>query len=190
MKIESPAEDKIIVELSEKDMQELDITYEEMDYSALETRRVIRCVLDAAGRALGRELDLTRRMMIEAMPESGGGCILSFTMLEKRSVYRLGTSVLKKHSEYLMCGFDSAAELMECFKVFPSVSSYPESSLYESGGRYRLLMKCNEEAPALRRHFEEYCRELSFEKRDYEFTREHWKAIKENSAVQSLAKFS
>ena len=57
MQINSPAENRIVVELSAQDMIELDITYEDMDYSAIETMRVIWTLLDAAGKYLGRELD-------------------------------------------------------------------------------------------------------------------------------------
>ena len=60
MKINSPAEDRIIVDLTQQDMTELDITYEDMDYSTIETRRVIWTLLDKAGRILGRELDPSR----------------------------------------------------------------------------------------------------------------------------------
>ena len=52
MKINSPAEDRIIVDLTDEDLRELDITYEDMDYSTIETRRVIWTVLDAAGKGL------------------------------------------------------------------------------------------------------------------------------------------
>ena len=49
MKINSPAEDRIIVDLTDEDLRELDITYEDMDYSTIETRRVIWTVLVASG---------------------------------------------------------------------------------------------------------------------------------------------
>ena len=38
MNIETPQEDKIIVDLSSEDMTELDITFDNMDYSNIETR--------------------------------------------------------------------------------------------------------------------------------------------------------
>lgn len=81
MKIESPTGNKIIVELSEQDMLELDITYEELDYSTSETRRVIWTLLDRAGKQLGRAIDPTKRMMIEALPCRDGGCTVCFTIL-------------------------------------------------------------------------------------------------------------
>ena len=93
MKINSPAEDKIIVDLTRQDMLELDITYEAMDYSTIETRRVIWTVLGEAGKFLGRELDPSRRMIIEASQKPEGGCTLCFTILDERK-----KSVSQKHT--------------------------------------------------------------------------------------------
>jgi hypothetical protein len=46
LKIEAISDEKILVALSDKDMDELQITYDEMDYSNIETRRVIWTILD------------------------------------------------------------------------------------------------------------------------------------------------
>ena len=54
MKIDSNSEGKITVALSNEDMNELDITYDELDYSNIETRRVIWTLLDKAGQQLGK----------------------------------------------------------------------------------------------------------------------------------------
>ena len=133
MNINSPAEDKIIVELTEQDMLGLEITYEEMDYSTIETRRVIWTLLDEAGKALGRELDPTRKMIIEAMPKNGG-CILSFTILENRKKYLPQKQLLKKHSQNIICEFDCIDSLYSAAKSLGK-DFYPESSLYELGGK-------------------------------------------------------
>lgn len=52
MKIEAPEENKIVVRLTADDMTKLHITYEEMDYANIETRRVIWTLLDEARRSL------------------------------------------------------------------------------------------------------------------------------------------
>lgn len=48
MKILAPAENRITIELSARDMDALNITYEQMDYSNIETRRVVWTLLDRA----------------------------------------------------------------------------------------------------------------------------------------------
>ena len=53
LRIEAPQENRIVVELTCADMRELDITYEEMDYGNVETRRVIWTILDRARASLG-----------------------------------------------------------------------------------------------------------------------------------------
>ena len=185
MKIDSPAEDRIIVELSKKEMKELDITYEQMDYSALETRKVIRSVLDAAGKALGIDVDFSRRMLIEAIPEADGGCILSFTMLGRKISYS-ESSVLKKQSGIMLCSFPSAQELMNCANAFPLKKASLRSSLYELDGSYRLIISGAEDMTSMRRYFGEYCNEISLEKNDCEFTDEHWNLIAAQSALELL----
>ena len=80
MKIEAIGEEKILVALSDKDMNELDITYDEMDYSNIETRRVIWTILDEAKRSLGKPIDTNGRILIEVTPSDDGGCIMCFTL--------------------------------------------------------------------------------------------------------------
>lgn len=105
MKIELQNEDKIVVELTSSDLKTLDITYEDMDYSNIETRRVIWTLLDEARRVLGKDINTAERMLIEALPSDNGGCILYFTVLPAsgcdRSSKRL---IMKKEAEpILLC---------------------------------------------------------------------------------------
>lgn len=185
MKIDSPTEDRIIVELSKKEMNELDITYEEMDYSAIETRKVIRSVLDAAGKALGIAVDFSRRMLIEAIPEADGGCILSFTLLGKK-ITHFSASTLKKQSGRMLCEFSSAEELMDCIKAFPKMNLSIKSCLYELEGCYRLIFQSAQDMTALRRYLKEYCSEISLDRDECELTAEHWSCVAASNAVEAL----
>lgn len=185
MKIKSPAENRITVELSAQDMEELDITYEEMDYSAAGTRRAIWSVLSAAGKALGREVDISRKMIIEALPASDGGCTLDFTLLERRSSCR--SPVLKKQNDILILGFDSASSLMDAAARMPKEFSSAPSDLYEDSGRYRLIIRPLGQSMPIRRHFEEFCSELSTDKSLTEFTAEHWNLIIYGRAAEALS---
>ena len=73
LKIESNGEEKITVTLSNIDMADLDITYDEMDYSNIETRRVIWTILDKAQKTLGKSVDTDGKLLIEGAPLSDGG---------------------------------------------------------------------------------------------------------------------
>ena len=187
MKINSPAENKIIVDLNEQDMLELDITYEEMDYSTIETRRVIWTVLDAAGKILGRTLDPSRRMIIEAVPRNGGGCTLLFTMLEHSKNGLKQKSTLKKQGESLICEFSDAESLLSAAAGLDAADICAESSLYESNGSFRLIIYSPFDSARLRRYFSEFCSVSVCERLICEFTKEHWQIIAAKNALSLLA---
>lgn len=186
MKINSPAEDRIIVDLTEQDMTELDITYEDMDYSTIETRRVIWTLLDEAGKVLGRELDPSRRMVIEAMPKAEGGCILCFTILDCRKRSAPKKQLLKKQSEFLICEFEDLDSLFAAAQGFKSFAEEPENSLYEKSGKYRLIISCSGEVHRMKQYFSEFCNTESSNSLACEFTREHWNELAVKNALSSL----
>ncbi|HZK21372.1 MAG TPA: adaptor protein MecA [Oscillospiraceae bacterium] len=138
MKIELQNEDKIVVELTKTDLKSLDITYEDMDYSNIETRRVIWTLLDEAKRVLGKDISPAERMLIEALPLEDGGCVLYFTVLPSsgydKSSKRL---VMKKEAEPILlytkdCNsfIDSVGILKEMSGRHKGYSSYILSDAY------------------------------------------------------------
>jgi len=188
MKINSPAEDRIIVDLTEQDMHDLDITYENMDYSTIETRRVIWTVLDEAGKVLGRELDPSRRMIIEAMPKSEGGCTLYFTILDCRKRAFPQKQLLKKQSESLICEFESLDALFNAAECFLHSGNTAESSLYENNGKYRLILANSEDMRKLKQCFSEFGKVISCERLACGFTKEHWRSLISQNAIQTISK--
>lgn len=102
MKIEAIGEEKILVALSDKDMNELDITYDEMDYSNIETRRVIWTILDEAKRSLGKSIDTDGRILIEVTPGDDGGCIMCFTTMPITDYKSKKKLIMKKEAEPLL----------------------------------------------------------------------------------------
>ncbi|MBQ2846652.1 MAG: adaptor protein MecA [Clostridia bacterium] len=184
MKINSPAEDKIIVDLSKNDMLELDITYEDMDYSTIETRRVIWTVLDEAGKILGRELDPSRRMIIEATPKNEGGCILSFTILDGKKKPFPQKHLLKKQSENIICDFENLDNLFRAAQEIKRFGSDAQSSLFESDGTYRLILNCTSEI--LKGILSEFCKVKSCGKLACDHTKEHWRLLASETAIENL----
>lgn len=102
MKIEANGDEKLTVALSHEDMHELDITYDEMDYSNIETRRVIWTILDKARLSLGRSIDPEGRLLIEVSPLDDGGCVLYFTSLPAYDGKTKKRTIMKKDDEPLM----------------------------------------------------------------------------------------
>lgn len=123
MKIEANGEEKITVTLSHEDMHRLDITYDEMDYSNIETRRVIWTVLDEAKRVLGKPINTDGRLLIQVSPADDGGCLMLFTqmpLLESKSKKRL---IMKKDCEPILFEpFDKNA-FLDCIKILKSLKN-------------------------------------------------------------------
>ncbi len=185
MKINSPAEDKIIVDLSEQDLLGLNITYEDMDYSTIETRRVIWTVLDEAGKALGREFDPSRRMIIEASPKRGGGCTLSFTILDGKK-YGTQKQFLKKQEKNILCEFENADMLMEAAECIANLNLSIKSSLYEKDGKYRLLINSNEDILKIKQSCYEFGTSESCSELVCSFTKEHWNELVRKNAIEKI----
>lgn len=183
MKINSTADDRITVDLTKQDMLELDITYEDMDYSTIETRRVIWTLLDEAGKVLGKELDPTRRMIIEAIPKNEGGCILNFTILDSRKKYSVQKQFLKKQSDSFMCEFENAEAL---FDAVNGCKTDIQSSLYEKDGKYRLMIYGLTDSRDIRLYFSEFSNVTNAEKLICEHTKEHWKCLVEQNAISAF----
>lgn len=127
MKIDSNNNGKITVALSPEDMNELDITYDELDYSNIETRRVIWTILDKAGQTLGKSIDTNSRLLIEVAPLNEGGCVLHFTFLPFSDLKTKKRLIMKKEAEpVLFTAFDESA-FLDSFKALRALSERVKS---------------------------------------------------------------
>ena len=183
MKINSPAENRITVDLTKQDMTELDITYEDMDYSTIETRRVIWTLLDEAGKALGKELDPSRRMIIEAIPKSEGGCVLNFTLLDSKKRISKHNQLLKKQNESFICEFDSLDFL---YRAAKNINFRHQSSLYEKSGKYRLIISAANNSGNVAQQFSEFGKIICCDTLTCEHIKEHWNLLAEGNALSLL----
>ncbi len=189
MRIEAPGENKIVVELTTQDMSDLDITYEDMDYSNIETRRVIWTLLDRAGQALGRDIDPTGRMMIEAIPRKNGGCVMHFTILREEKCRQQipARPVLRKEETVYTYEFTSLDDLMDCAASFLRMRFTPISSaLYASDGIFRLVLGMQYSGGQMRAFFGEYGKLSGTGECSAAATREYWKPICKSDALEKL----
>ncbi|HZJ77632.1 MAG TPA: adaptor protein MecA [Clostridia bacterium] len=190
MKIEALSDSKIAVELTEEDMTDLDITYEDMDYSNIETRRVIWTLLDRARETLNRDIDPCGKMLIEAVPKSGGGCTINFTVLPNETTLTAHTNKLhiKRDSAYITYEFNSIDTLMSCAKSFVSSGRHlPCSELYSNNGRYRLLICPGSETKVVKNFFSEFAQMCGEGSLNAEYTKEHWTLVCEDYSLEKLA---
>ena len=187
MKIELLADDAIIVELSADDMKKLNITYEEMDYSKIETKRVIWTILSRAGRTLGREINTSGRLLVEAMRRESGGCVLFFSVEQEKVTTKTKRYLVKK-SDYIACDFDSVTELINCAERIRFSGFTVESRLYKNENKYRLFVRAQTTgAGLLKPCLSEFGYVSSEGALLYAHTAEHWQCITDKKAVEKLS---
>lgn len=176
MKINSPNKAKIIVELSRDDMLELDITYESMDYSNIETRRVIWTILDKARHELGRDIDPSGKLTIETIPLDKGGCVIFFTVNDTSS--RLKTVISQDEEVFEFDNIDNVIDLLSSLK-----DNTPIGDLYSDGsGKFRLITPLDERL-ITKIGFNEYSHPCREGKLAAEITKEHWHLKSSNFGI-------
>ena len=185
MKIKAQTDNRICIELTNEDMVELDITYEELDYSNIETRRVLWTLLDEARHELGRNIRLTQKMLIEAVPDDSGGCTIYFTVTDE-PYGKNGKKHLVKHCcAKTICQSADIDNIGELARVLFSAGNTLKSELYTDGEKYRLVIN-----PDLSQHGNidaticEYC-DICDESA-IAYTYEHWKLLASPDAVGIL----
>lgn len=183
MKILAPAENRITIELSARDMDALNITYEQMDYSNIETRRVVWTLLDRAGHELKRDIDPSGRMIIEAVPAGRGGCVLKFTLCADNTRGVRQPPSIKKGENTEVYEFATLDNVLDAAHALGVCCE--NSGLYESGGVYRLILgDCLSDAPE--HILSEFGEQIS-SSAAASHTREHWRCIAEGDALRKLS---
>ena len=186
MKIEAHEENQIIIELNAEDMSALNITYEEMDYSNIETRRVVWTLLDKAGHVLNRDIDPSGKMIIEAVPSRSGGCILKFTLCHSETSEKIRCVHIHKEGYQTVYEFSSLDDIMDAAVCSTKVLR-GESEVYEKSGKYRLIFRCESGETKCSALLCEFGREIGSGDLIAARTREHWRCIIKSNALQKLS---
>lgn len=192
MEIELLENSSIKIRLTKEDLENLNISIEDFDYSNIETRRVIWMLLDAARCELKIDIDLSERMLIEIMPNKSGGCCIFITGLENRtgkSMRRTGRKSMKPQ----FFDFDGVDSLISatCALKTVATSNNQLSELYRmDGSGYRLLIYPDSElSPSLWAILSEYCRRKGDGNIAAAFTREHGELIAGGDAIGKICKY-
>ena len=188
MKIEAPQENRIVVELTRADMTELDITYEEMDYGNIETRRVIWTILDRARDVLRRDIDPSEKMIIETVPTEEGGCVLYFTVLG-RTLHLSGSRGgmrMRKDRTSLTYMFRSLSDLTACAAQLRGLRTPLCSDLYRIGGGYCLRVQTELPCRNVRALLSEYGERCADGGMQTAYLCEHGDLLAEGDAVGKL----
>lgn len=130
MTIEQIDNNKIKVTVSEKDQEEFGVTYESMNYSDANTRRLCEKIMARAGREIGFRTG-GAKLLVEARQSPNGIVTLYLSKIEPK------TEEEKLFSG--IAGFEDLNSLMDCCKIFEGMlPALKESSLYFCGGKYYL----------------------------------------------------
>ncbi len=189
MNITVQAENTICIELTRNDMTELDITYEELDYSNIETRRVLWTLLDEARHELGRDIRLTQKMLIEAVPDDNGGCRIYFTVNDENEKCKGDRKYVRLSGTKTVCQSSDIDRVGELAGVLHRTGGISSSELYTDGTNYRLIISPGAsfkgDMNTLAGEFCEVCNPLSAS-----FTREHWKLLASPDAIGVMSALS
>jgi negative regulator of genetic competence, sporulation and motility len=203
MQIDVLSQNTLKLTLSRLDMFDLDIKYESLSGKNPDTKRLLSHVLRTVKLDKSSGVDFSgERLFVEAFPRPDGGCMLYISSLnedgniEKKAV-RLSAKPspqlssgrrLKPKETQLLCRFDSLKGLEGVCRNLSWQQAHKRtavtSSLYTDGSEYRLLVTCDD-TKLINTIVGEYGEILDCE-RDLAHTREYYKLLAANDAVERL----
>ncbi len=171
MDIQPIGNNKFIVTLNPCDLNALDITYDSMDYSNIETRRVIWTILDLVRRSTGTDIDPSGNLLIEAAPDKSGGCVLMFTV--PVSHLSIGTVISKGNLSEIF-EFENADDLLDVFSATGLNST--SGRIFTDGNKFRAEFP-PERIALCKKALEEFGKFVGKDKITAAATHEHWTEI-------------
>ena len=182
MNITVQAENIICIELTKNDMTELDITYESLDYANIETRRVLWTLLDEARHKLGKDICLTPKMLIEAIPDDNGGCSIYFSAADGRCCPAGRKQFAKLSGMKILCQSADIENMGRLAEALHKTGRISKSELYTDGKKYRLIISpaasYKTDITNIVREFCDICDVVAVP-----YTAEHWKLLASPDAV-------
>ena len=181
MQIKSLGENSFYILLSDEDMNELGISFEDLDYSNIETRRVIWTLLEEARNRLNRDIDPRSRMLIE-VSQRETGCKIEFTLGKSESAGRLK---IKKESPFVAAFFKNTEALFLFAERQKDLTS--DAELYSYSNGLALVLSASPcERERLRFLLGEYSRLLPDSLLFTQSVREHGKLIFQGKLTRLL----
>ncbi len=173
--------------LSSDELKSYGITYEEIDYKNIETRRVLWTLLDDIRKNYGVSVCFSGKMLIEVIKESREKCRICFTVLpphdeDVKSVKQL----VKSETQPLIIQFRDFEELLSAIN---GIDGIDRSALYELNGKYRLIFfDVHSRKSQLINQLCEYGDELKEPFLSLAKCRECWNEIEGERAIEKLRK--
>ena len=130
--------------LSSAELDSYGITYEEIDYGNIQTRRLLWLLRQEVQKKYNYSIRLSGRVLIEVMKDTEGGIRICFSSLSSDSddVSSL-KQLIKSSSSPVIAEFSDIEEMLQAVSL---LDGKLKSSLYEKNGKYRMLFSLPEEA--------------------------------------------
>ena len=143
MRIVTVNEYRVEITLTEEELREYDITYEQLDYADADTRRVLWTLLAKVRQTNGADIDLSGRLLIEVRRETDGSCRVCFTSLpQKEGQSAAVRQLVKTQAEPIVL---ECAGLDDAVRAAAAAKSDASGALYHKNGVYRLIFRVNSE---------------------------------------------
>lgn len=176
---------RVEVLLSAEEMKIYGITYEEMDYSNTETRRVLWSLANDIKKLSGVTITLSGKLLIEVMKENPDSIRICFTMLSEKEDDPISIKQLVKcESLPVIAEFNNIEDVISAAEA---VEANAESMLFESNGKYRLMLYAGtSEKGKLAAVTAEFGKVLENSRTEEARCREMWNCIISENALQVI----
>jgi len=185
--IEIISANTIKVILNEEDMSNYDVSFEKLDRSSPETKKLLIDLIQNIQEE--KHIDLSsERLFVEAFPKDDGGCLLYLSMLNSNMKV-----APDKNSLYnsMVCKINSPKDLIEIsnhlFNMFNHILH--NSELYYLDGIYLLILHAFKKADKkLKMFLNEYCEIIGVGDINSSGVREYYNCIFPINAIEEVIK--
>ncbi len=128
---------RVEVLLSASELDAYGVTYDELDYSRAETRRVLWAIANEIRRLSGTDFTLSGKLLIEVFKENSGSTRICFTHLEKENDPKSIKQLIKCEAAPVAVSF---CDIENVIGFCSAVKNQGESLLFEENGTYILIL--------------------------------------------------
>ena len=129
--------------LSSPELESYGITYEEIDYGNIETRRLLWTLQKEVQKIYGYRIKLSGKMLIEVIKDTDDLVRICFSVLSpKEADDNSVKQLIKSCPSPLIAEFPVFEEMLEAVSC---IDIHTKSSLFESNGKYRICFYTDEE---------------------------------------------
>lgn len=179
MNIEQINDNKIKVTVNQEDQKEFGVTYESMNYSDINTRKLCEKIMLIAKKQTGFSIG-NAKLLVEARQSVNGNVTLYLSKIPVGS---------ERREEYLcqtIC-FNSVNDMLDgCNLLLPYLEKLECSYLYEYDNKYYLyfeIFEVHADARLLLQNLLEYSERTQYDKY---YLSEHGKIIAEGNAIEKI----